>query len=267
MTIRASVAGPIVPPLVAPLGGSALPWESGGGGVPWTPAALGSKLKLWLDQRDQVVTGAGVSDWGDQSPTGTQDWAQTIDANRPATGRTINSYAAPDFDGTSDSMTGPAKSAMISAAAYWIAGVVVLDAVASTSSSYHLDESIISDTGQYIWNSFRNNVGVYTMAAGHSDGTAKTTPTQSITLGTPFLFEHWYDGTNINLRVGSAAATQIAAGSVGSLVATTRLGADNDASNLINGAIGALLICNATLTAVEQAAARSYLAAKYGVVG
>lgn len=75
-------------------------WGQKLGGTPppsFSPADVAG-LSWWLDERDQVVVPGPpdkVSDWGDQSTGGLNDFTQASVADRPVTG-TVNGIAAPE---------------------------------------------------------------------------------------------------------------------------------------------------------------------------
>lgn len=77
----------------------------GGGAPPWTPAALGSSLLMWL-RADSGVTlnGATVSAWADRSATG-RNASQADAAKQPtytASDANLNGMPSLSFDGTAD---------------------------------------------------------------------------------------------------------------------------------------------------------------------
>lgn len=266
MSIIRPALGPLWRPTWGPLASARLPWEAPGGGadasfIPRAPSlVLGSILKG--EWNETLQSGSPIDTWTPANGAAPA-WSATL-TKRPAVGSTINSLAAPAFDGSATDMTGGAKSTMISAAAYWWLGVIKISAVVTSGANYFADEALISDVGQYIWASFRNNAGAYTMGVGHSDGAAKQI-SASIALGTPFLFEWGYDGVNIMLRVGNAAQVSIAAGSVGSVAHVVHLGVDNSLLLHMNGLVGDLLVCNAYPTAAQIAECRAYAARKWAV--
>ena len=75
--------------------------------VPWTPAALGSSLALWLDAADAstiTLNGSTVSQWNDKSGNG-RNATQATAANQPTyIANSINGKSALDWDGVNDSM-------------------------------------------------------------------------------------------------------------------------------------------------------------------
>ena len=238
------------------------PWQPAvmGMGVTWTPAALGSKLTLWTDERDLVVTGSGYSDWGNQIVGGANDLAQTTDASRPESGATINGYAAPNFDGTADFMTGAAISNFISASAYFARVIFSADALGPAPTVGYSEALIAGETGGY-WYPF--SLSTSGVQCGHWDGSNKQTSRVAVSAGTSYRARAQFSGGSLGLRVAGTTATPVAAGNVSVLTGTLRIGYRGSA--YYDGKIASLIICNAALTAGEIAALDAYDAAKYGV--
>jgi hypothetical protein len=74
-----TIIGPIIPPIVTPLGGG-LPWEQGGGSAYDPGTEAGVVLDLWAES-GVTQAGTGVSSWVDRK--GLKDFVQGTDANRP----------------------------------------------------------------------------------------------------------------------------------------------------------------------------------------
>lgn len=264
MSIRRPLIARPIAPLLAPLiGGTGLPWESGGGGGVWTPAALGSKLTLWLDQRDQIVTGAGVSDWGDQSPAGTSDYTQGTDANRPPLS-SINGLSAPDFDGSADSMSGPNSNALFGASAFHFFCVIDTtgETLAADNATSYAEASIFGNAGggalTLSWSTSGPRATVY---AGAAYATAREA---GLAVGKR-LFEVGWASNVLSMRVDNLTPITVATAGTRGFDATTRLGIAYSSSARVPGRYGTVIVTNAACSATEVAAVRSYLAARYGV--
>ena len=247
--------------------GTGLPWESGGGGAPWSPLALGSKLKLWLDERGQVGSPIdSIANHGDAA--GSYSGAG---ANRPPVGSLGGVTPVPDYDGSNDRLEGgPALSAIISASAYHGFCVVRVDTIAREfATPTYLSPAIVCDVGQF-WGLFvrDSTVGAgtaYVVDAYHWDAGIKAS-SDTIALATDTLVEWRYDGSKIYVRVGAAAETAgTTAASVGGLAGATQLGADASDVYHVDGKVGEILVCNAALSAAERTSTRAYLATKFGV--
>lgn len=261
MSLVVPILGPLAPAMRSPLDGGGLPWESGGAGAPFTPATLGSMLTLWLDERGQV--GSPIDTWNSQcAGYGAQTAAGAF---RPATGRTINGYAAPDFDGTGMRMTGGGPiSTLVGVTKMYFLAVVQLDAIVGSGADYYTNECLFCDQGNNVWMGFRNNAGALTAGFGiFAAGLVKQVQDTVVT-GSTVAIQGWHDGTNVNVRVGAGATLSAACGSINSTVSGLRLGSNGGSTVFMNGAIATLIGCNDSPSAAQIAQLRAYVTAKYG---
>lgn len=228
------------------------------GGARWTPARLGSKLKLWLDERQQ--NGSPIDSWTNQAAGGIVSPVASGSA-RPTVG-TISGLAAPDFEPGDDIMTSTsALSALVSAGGYYYAAVVSLDGatgVQADSLAYN-NNTLLADSGGFFGLHFKDEgSGLIRVQAYHWDGGAKVSGVSSVPVGvSPILIQVWFDGTNINLKVNATTATPTAAGSISTLTGTIRLGTGQ--ALRLNGRPGMIVTCNAVSTAAERAAMDTYV--------
>lgn len=239
----------------------------GGGALPWTPAALGSKLKLWLDQRDLVVTGLGYSDWGNQAGASV-DFTQATDSFRPAADTTINGFAAPNFDGADNRMDSTSLLSDISAAdAFEFAMVYLPDTLgADVADASAFDREAVFQSGSAL--SPRLVVSATTSGVKLTvfDGAAfDNTPYAAISTGVASLITGRLDAGSLYVRVGADAEVSAAGGPQGDLTRILRIGANRNATAFCDGKLATIVWCNAVLSAAERASLRAYLAAKYGV--
>jgi hypothetical protein len=237
-----------------------------GVGDDWTPLALGSKLRLWLDEHDLVAVGSGYSDWGDQSP-GQHDFSQQTAGLRPATGVAINERPAPAFDGTDDVLTSASNvlSAFVSASAYHAFVVLRADAIAGTSGTSYVNDGVIADGGAGWWGTFlRTQNGLPEVLAFHWDGTDKFAIATGLVLGQDSLIESSFDGATIRCQVGPEPVGTISASNIASLTNAVFLGRSVGGITL-DGCIASVIVCNQYLNSAERAAVRSYLSSRYGV--
>lgn len=235
--------------------------------VGWTPAALGSRLTLWLDQRDQVSVSGAYSDWGDQSPGGNQDFTQGTAGNRPAEGAEINGFSAPSFDGSSDSMGSSLLSAFISASAYHVFVVLRAKTISGTNGTVYLNNGVIADGGAGWWGLYLKLNGADYEAHGfHWDTGVKEAVATGFVPTTDCLVEWSFDGSSIRCRIGgSPEVTTTGIGNVGSLTNPVSIGTGPAGSLFLDGAIAAVLVCNARLSDAEIRNTRGYLSSRYGV--
>jgi hypothetical protein len=102
MVIRPTIT-PILPPIAGPIGGG-LPWEQGGGSVPFSPTQVPGLLARVIASAGVTEAGTGVSSWVDR--VAAYDFAQATDANRPSyVASWRNGKPSLDFNGTSDVLT------------------------------------------------------------------------------------------------------------------------------------------------------------------
>lgn len=265
-----SVLRPVRPPILGPtrgVGSLAPPYADQGGGTAWAPGKLGSSLTLWLDERGQV--GSPISPWNDNSPAG-NNFTATV---KPTTGATINGYAAPTFtNASSQFMQSNALSSFITATQCHVFAVVKAASVpkAATASTFYIGNGVFGDlTGGYMGLVTYDVAGTKYAAFGGYD-TAGHAAQDVITVGTATLLEGWLTSDQtLHLRVGSAAAVTAAmTGAIGNITGTASLSKASAVltpSGFFDGQIASVLVCNRSLTAGEQAAARQYLGTKYGV--
>lgn len=223
---------------------------------------LGSKLKLWLDERDLVEVSGRYSDWGDQSAAN-NDFTQATAATRPFTGGTINSIVAPDFQ-NAQSMGSNNVSTMATVSAYHVMSVVNIDAVSTDSALQYANDPVICDVGQFWGLHLRNTAGVYTVYGYHWDGAAKSANATGFSVGSSLLLEWYFSGGTITARVGNSSAATQAAGNVSSLATASRIGGTSGLT-FLDGRIGTVICCNAAMSADEQTSARAFMNYKYGV--
>ena len=115
----------------------------GGGVAPWPPLETYAP-HLLLDERG-LTTDTGYSAWANQGSAG-GNVVQATGANQPGTGRTINGRAAPDFDGTDDSMLSSlAPSAYMTTSEFEGILVIQADALPATvAANWYTGPAIIA---------------------------------------------------------------------------------------------------------------------------
>lgn len=229
-------------------------------------AALGADNRLLLDDRQQNLPGGGVvNPWLDQSGYGS-GVSQSDNTKRPATGLTINTWPAPDFNGSSSRMDGALLSAIVSAGSWHMFAVVQLDSHVAADGNGDAGSLILADTDGF----FGLSVSVSGVQAFLFDGGAYRRSGlagyAAISDGSPTLIEAWCDGPNIACRTGSAAALSSAGGSIAAAGLTKNICVgDRGASGKLDGRIGFLSCNNALLPAGNVTALRSLLGVKYNV--
>lgn len=233
----------------------------------WTPASLGSKLRLWLDQRDLVLVSGAYSDWGDQSAAD-NGFTQATASLRPASGQLVNYFAAPDFDGTDDLMAGEQLSDYVSASAYHVFVVLRADVVTGTNPTIYFNHGVIADNDIGWWGLYLSSAGapLVTVNGFHWAGALRNAAATGLRTGNDALVEWSYDGTTIRCQVGThPVATAVGGGSIGNTTNVVRLGFGANGGLYLNGRIASIIVCNAYLSSGEARSVRDYLASKYGV--
>lgn len=243
----------------------------GGGSAPWTPAALGSKLTQWLDQRDLVVTSGAYSDWGDQSPAGNRDLAMTTATNRPDDDLTVNGWAAPNFDGVDNFMQGPAAvggDGYTSASASRI--FVVVDTTGETPAADNAN--VYQEAAILALGSTAGWLGLTWTTSGPRaygyDGAFKATARAAGATGAASdvgraLLDIKHDGTTFTLRRGAGTPVTVACGALTTPGTRAVFGCNYSAAAFFAGRIASIVACSAALTAAEETYARAYLLTKY----
>lgn len=238
----------------------------GGGAAPWTPLSLGSKLTLWLDEREQTTTGSGISDWQNQAGAAV-NFVQGTDASRPPAS-TVNGYAAPDFDGSADRLdTTSLLSDVAAADAFEGWAVVSLDAlgadVADASAGTRVQIITSGGTLQPRWGVSATTSGIKMWLF---DGAAvDNTGYAAISTGATALVTWRLAAGTMYARVNADAEVSAAGGPLGDLTRILRIGTSYNAAAFLNGRVASVGMCNAVLSTGERASLRSYLGAKYAV--
>lgn len=231
----------------------------------WSPLALGSTLKLWLDNHDLVEVGGAYSDWGDQSDAA-NDFTQSTAGSRPVGGQNVNAEPAPYFDGIVDSLGGNVLSSFVSSSQYHVFVVVSAKAVVSNNATSYLNDPVLADGGLGWWGIFlKNNQGFLQVLGFHYQSGERVAVATGLALDSPALIEFSFDGATIRCRVGAEAIGTSAAGNIGSTAEFVNLGTGASGSPFLNGTLAAVVVCNSFLSDADVTAVRQYLSGRYGV--
>lgn len=231
----------------------------------WAPSDLGSKLKVWLDERGLVV-GTGYQDDNDQSGNGV-NYHQGTAADQPATGRTINGKAAPDFDGTNDWMdtiaAGKTLVNIVSAGAHDYWATFDADAISGTSTNPYSDTNILGDSLAYFGLFMGVISGVNKLFAYCWDTADRSVIFAPAALGLHNVHS-WHESGQNNAELDGVAGTPVACGNLGATTGTPRIGNGYSAGLYFNGALGLFFATNAACSADERALAKHYVACRSG---
>lgn len=234
------------------------------GGEPWTPRLLGAKLRLWLDERDQVPVSGGVAEWWNQVPAALPNLVQPTSSLRPATGRIVNGLTAPSW------VSADTLVCVANASDFWTKnGGHLLMVVDTTGETLPSDQANVYDETTLLAVNGAGWFGLGWTTSGPRgyayDGAFQATPRVSTTTGIR-LFDFWLSNGTLSLRIDAGTAVTI--GGVGVLTADNAAvwtGESYGGATSLKGRVAAVLVCNEALSTQEQDAARLYLSSKYGV--
>lgn len=249
------------------------------------PTDLGSKLTLWLDEREQTTTILGgnpyINFWGDQQTlTGPHDMSDTGGYVGPLPGKTINGYAAPEFkratliNPTRMQSSGSATPLwhmedIITATSYHVFAVVNIADIQTDSPNGQANEGIIQGGNGWYPLCYRNNSGNPQLTVGHYSDTTptgfRTLTVSGLPLNTDVLLETWFDGSNIQACIANGSVSSLSAGNVGITLSTDLLYLGTGNGYNVSASLGSLIICDQALDEADRASVRQYLGTKYGV--
>lgn len=236
----------------------------GGGAPAWTPAALGSRLRQWLDDRGQTPS-TGISPWVDQSGNG-NSISNATGTQQPALGTTINGWPAPKGDGSNDRLvTTVAPSDLWSTTAHHVFVVLTVPAIVPTSTNALLQDVVLGDSVGVCALGLRDATGSYEVTGQVDDGAQKRI-TSAISLSTPTLIE-WAHTDKLQLLqvAGATTPTPVVTGTKVAVTGDVRYWCNYNATIFAEQAVAQIIVANAALTAAEVQRVRAYLAAKYAI--
>jgi hypothetical protein len=253
-----SVVRPIARPLVSPLsGGSALPWEEGGGaGVVPFPTLTTQRARYRADLGITLV-GSDVDGWADQSGVGNHLTAAAAGV-RPlyqASAAAFKGQPVVEFDGVGEWLRDTAFS--LGGAAKPFTVWLVMKALATTS-------------GRAIWQ-YGSAVPPYSLTGANAipelygNGPVNSLGATS-SLTTARLVTYSWDGTTQRVYVGTTAEDTDANANAGTADGGPfSLGAGTSAGVPSNIQIAEAGVMRAAITTTELAALKAYAFARYGV--
>ena len=227
----------------------------------FNPATL--SLTAWF--RD-----ATVSPWAPTASAGASGTNGSLtDATSPTAGTALNGHNGAIFNGTTQKLTGSTNFSALTSAAAWSISVLVnpaASAVAHSVNATYADPSILIDDTNGFGPMISFTASGFTVA--HYDGASWKEKSVAYTGGTSAaLVQCWYDGTNINIQLNSAAAGTVAAGNLSAAGATDklRLGANYNAAVFTPCTIYDVLMSNTDLGSTARANIKSYVNARYAL--
>lgn len=238
-----------------------------------TPALetyLGSTCKILLDERNQTYSSTNLNTW---AAAGSSGASFSGSGHAPQSGRTINGYNAPDFNGSTQYMTqttgGVDLSSITGAGTHYMTfAVLIADTVPAVATAAYQGAALLSDGGNWC-----SPATIANVASGGDKmwnwifDSANKQIGQAISTGSAFLWESKFKSADIHARVGSAAFTNLGStvNAPGNLTNGLRLGYTGAGTSFFDGAMAFLLHCDDTLTSNQESTVRAWCANKYGV--
>jgi hypothetical protein len=222
-------------------------------------ASLASATSVF-DETNQ--TGSPVNTWS--ASVGSLSFSQATGFAQPAAGRTVNGYAALDFDGVNDLMGSATAPIDFIGATYegWL--VFVADAITSTGADIRQNHMLMGSNADVFWAVLKDFAGVKKMSFGHYDGGLPTV-SDTVTVGATTVANFSYDGSRLRLKIdGNSDVTQTGVGTAIGLGGTVMtLGNTTYGGVYFNGALACVVTCNAEQSSTVRADVHAYLRNKY----
>lgn len=219
----------------------------------WDPSAMSPTLWVRGDY-------AG-SPWADESGGGNN---LTEATNPPAVGTALNGWDPADFDGANDNMTAPSTAATyFTASAYTVWAVFLADTVPADpgAGSRYATECLLSDSDAYLGLALTDSGLTWEIADGINPASTVTATfgTAAYHLGLVSA-----SGGTLSVAVDNGTPQTEAYGSIGALAGTLKVGANFDASAVVDGRLIDFGIC-ATDQSSLRAKLRAYVNTRYGL--
>jgi hypothetical protein len=232
-------------------------------GVAFTPRNI-SSIALWLDASDSasITTATGVSEWRDKSGNG-RNFTQTTENNQPAlTANARNGRAVLTFDGTNDSLSGPAGFSLTSThSVFAVVNPTVRKIAAIISGSVNTEFTYGDGSSSFSGSKF----AVFGVArAVYGGGTITTAAYQVVSVvcsgGTlPSNLSMWTNGAGGPVSTETAGTAPVAA-ITAPITIGTLLG-----SQFWNGVIAEVVIYGRTLSTADRQSVERWLGRKWGI--
>lgn len=236
----------------------------------WTPASLGSSLKLWISADSGTYSDAGttpsvadgvVQQWNDRSGNGYN--LSGAGGVRPLLKTNIlNSLPAVRFDATDDRLTCASLTKGTIGTACWIASVVIPRSVASELDYYGWNNNTDYSPNYVQWVCGITSAGK--LRSNGYDGTTKEALfTNASSADTAYSVLNVFNGTNVSIYKSGTLQQQSAAGTpnINSAV-TFKVGKQFYASN---ADICELMVVSGTPSAGDISNVAAYLLSRWGV--
>lgn len=221
-------------------------------------------LALWVDASDAstYTVATGVSEWRDKSGNG-RNFSQSTANNQPAvTTNAQNGRTSFTFDGTNDSLTGPAAFSLTSTHSVFAVLNPSVRKIASFLAGSVSTELIYGDGSSSFSGGKFAAFGV--ARAVYGGGTITTGVYQIVSVvclgaSMPTDLSMWTNGTGGPISVVTAGTAPTAA-----LTGALTIGTSS-ANQFWNGGIAEMLIYSRSVTTAERVAIQRFLSAKWGI--
>lgn len=243
-------------------------------------AQYSANITQLMDERGITSSGGFIDAWANQGSV-SASFTATL-TTRPATGRTVNGFAAPDFDGTNDVLNTTATcrsfvspgSSMDNTRYLYLWRIADIDAFNTAADGVRPSQLPDVGSGNMAFSTQQDAAGTLTAETAAYAGVAPTgyrISSQTGTTGThvqetrlvPGTITQRWDGTDASAATFNGHTTAPGAAHV------TRIGANYSTTpnQWFNGAIGTEIAWAATsaITSAELNTIRAVLAGKYGV--
>lgn len=238
------------------------------------PAAF-DNLRQWVqadvsvyedDAGTVVVTTAGdvVAHWADGSPVTTNDFLQSVNANRPTWHTTqINSLPIVRFDGLTQYLEGTTLSDIIGASAFTIFVVFEVNIASTTEVNAEDNDAIFGTTvSSQLGLHVKSDLSLYGTLF---DGVSQKTISNTYVANTPTIVEMRLTANVLSLvKNNTARQTTAVATGVSDDTQTVELGRQYT-GELYDGEIAEFIVYSVALTDTNSDLVREYLNDKYAV--
>ncbi len=234
-------------------------WAEGGGEEAFDPATL--SLTGWWRASYSGSPWSGVASAG---TSGTRNLTEAT--NPPATGEALNGFTPADFDGTNDKLGGDTGSNLYSASAYSGVALVYVDAITTDDSGNpYLNDGIICSSGTGDFGTTLRSTGP-TVDVFHWNGSSYEKASATLSTGAWQLVQWKLESGTLKIRVNSGSwQTASASGGAASLGSSSRVGANYNASDFLDGKLAELMLSNTALSDANFDNIKGYLNSRYGL--
>ena len=226
-----------------------------------------TNLRLWIDpaQGHSTTDGQGVATVTNMGSLG-GTFTQATSGNRPTYNANGFGSALPwfDYDGTNDTLASTLTfDDLVADGGEWYFGAVVAVDAITTDAAGDGNAAIMSESGGYWSAMFRSSNGANAYVF---DGGTKLVASS---IGSPpvakVLVEIRATGGTLYIRVNKGAETSVAAGDVGLLAGTLRLGANRTSTVFLNGKMGEVWFTDGDPGVTQRNNQADYAKTKYGI--